>query len=926
MLWAVALLCVSSVRGAEDDAHLELLGARCTFGPLIVNQVWLPVQARIRNSGDRERRAGVAVDVSLSGESRHRVRYTTAARIPPNSIRTVNLAIIYDVPPEAFLGLLTKKEKKLALADGQKRTVMSYDRRNLAVQVQLIDRETGAKVDEEPLLAMPVHPDETFAVATDEDVGTFASDEQYSREGCDYVMGEYDEDVQAYRNERRLPQATAISARNVPGIENAPKGIRLARAGARDLPPRWALYEGVNTLFLGSLAKEDAPPAGLNPQQRRSLLRWVRSGGRLVVVPAHSPEIYRHPFWRQLLPVRLTGARLLGTASEALARHTGAEYTPESEMPAKIAEALPGEGEILLSSQGQVLLARRKVGGGEVWFSAIPGEAMMSWAGGPEYWSAMFEPRPDPVPGLKSALSADAPEILSRLAGAAAPKRGVIVKLIFAYILLVISVLFLTRLAGRPELGWPALLCLSLIAALLAMAAGLAVHKNVGFVTGEAGVTVLGEGESHASVTSFVGMHSPRERTTDISWPNPDTLATAQPAGVAGGGALSQTLTVQQDDHFTFPSVKLQPGNLQLSRAMTLVRYDEGIEVTAGLGPSGLEGRVTNRTGETLADCLLRLNRRTYRIGTIEDGASVNLADAVPSWDLRAEAYAVGAGEEDQLRQWILADCLHSRRHSLRSGGGGGGTVVYEWPVALYGWTRTPQAVPVPEGVDKQPRQRSVQLLALPISRPNVRDGSVVVPKGACAIRTLNSGARLLLESRRGTARGRGRHVRTTGMKRIAGMDRQASRGVRVTSQGRAHLAMEDRVRPPGWTEGTGTAAGEVQFVRPDWLKTLRVEQIDVIADFRLNDVTAEIGVRRPGEDDYQVILGPELGRERATHTIRNVEELLGPDGELPEFRVRIGLGQDFDTRATASWQIREFDLRLHGTAAASADQHAKPE
>ncbi len=924
LLAALALLCVPMLHGADDEGRLELLSARCAFGPLVVSQVWLPVQARIRNSGESERRAGVAVDVSLAGENRHRVRYTTAVRIPPKSIRSVNLAMIYDVPPEAFLDLLKKKERTLALADGQKRKVVSYDRRNLAVQVQLIDRETGAKADEEPLLAMPVHPDEVFAVATDEDVSTFTSGEQYSLDGCEYVLGEYAEDVQAFRNERRYPQSAAISSSNVPGAENAPAGVRLARVRASELPPRWALYEGVNTLFLGSLSADGAPPAGLNPQQQRSLLRWVRSGGKLVISPVHSPEIYRHPFWRQLLPVRVTGTRLLGAEREALARQTGAKYASESKMPAKIAEALPGTGEVLLSSQGQVLLARRKVGGGEVWFSAIPGEAMAAWAGGPEYWAAMFAPGPDPVPGLKSALSADAPEILGRLAGAAAPKRGVIVKLIFAYITLAVSVLFLTRLAGRPELGWPALLGLSVAGALLAMAAGLAVHKNVGFVTGEVGVTVLGEGESHASVTSFVGMHSPRERTTDIRWPNPDTLATAQHAGLAGGGALSQALAVHQDANFTFPSVQLQPGNLHLSRAMTLVKYEQGIEVEAGIGADGLEGRITNRTGETLAGCLLRLNRRTYRIGDVEDGATVNLANAEPSWDLRAKHYAVGADEDHKLRQWILADCLHGRRHSFR--GGGGAEVIYDWPVALYGWTRSPQAVPVPVGVDKQPRHRALQLLALPVSRPYLRAGSALVPEGTCGIRTLNSSARLLLDTRRVSPSGRGRYVRTSGMKRIAGMDRQASRGVRVSSQGRAQLAAEDRVRPPGWAEGQSTASGEVQFVRPEWLKSLRVERIDVIADFRLIDVTAEIAVRKPGEETYQNILGPELGQDRAIHTIRDVESLLGPNGELPEFRVRIGLRQDLDTRATASWQIREFDLRLHGDVPADADKSAKPE
>lgn len=927
--WVCSLLvAVGLLWGVQGEAEvgdpggasgLELLGARCSFGPLLVNQVWLPVEARIRNQSDRERQAGVAVDVSLAGEASQRVRYVTSARVPPRSIRTVHLAMIYDVPPEAFEALLSKSEQTQEFAGGESRTLVTYKRRSLAVQVQLIDRQTGAKADEEPLLALPVHPEEIFAVTTDEDVATLTTKEQYTLNGCDYVLGEYDIDVQAYRGTTRFPQSTAVSTRNVPGIEEAPNGIRLARVRAADLPLRWALYEGVTTLFLGSLRRDNAPPSGLSPQQRRSLLRWIRSGGRLVVTPVHSPEVYRHPFWRQLLPVHVTGTRLLGTGAEALTEFTGEPYRTKSDLPTLVAAALPGTGEVMLASEGQVLLARRKVGGGEVWFSAVPGEAMVAWRGGPEYWGAMFAPRTDPVPGLKYALSADAPEVLGSLAGAAAPKKSMIVRLILAYIILGVAVLVLTRLGGRPELGWPALLGLSVVGALLAMAAGLAVHKDVGFVAGEAGVTVLGDGESHASVTSFVGLHSPRERTVDIRWPNPDTLATAQPAGVAGGGSpLSRALTVQQDACFTFPAVQLQPGQLQLSRAMTLVRYDEGLELDVGVGAEGLRGSVTNRTGDTLTDCILRMNRRTYRIGELADGETADLSKAPASWDLRADPYEVAAGEESQLRQWILADCLHTRQRSLREGGGR--SVTYSWPVAFYGWTRAEQAVPVPTDVDGQPRHRALQLLALPKPNPTIEPGSVLIPEGTCGIRTLNSAARLLMAQARTPRSGRGRYVRAPGMKRIAGMQRRAARGVRIGSHGRAHLGMEQRTQPPGWGEGRGTASGEVQFVRPDWLEDFQIERIEVLANFRLNDVGAEIGIRRPGTKEYQPILGAELNEGPATHTIEDVQQVLGPDGELPQFRIRIGLTQDFDTRATANWQIRAFDLRLHGTAGPSRE------
>lgn len=863
----------------------------------------------MRNEGDRVREAGVAVDVSYGGSAQNRVRYAVSATVPPRSERTLHLAMIYDVPPEAFLAKLRSAQNEQSFADGTTRTIRSYKRDVLAVDVDLIDLASGNRVDRESMLALPVHPQEFFAVTADEEVPPLTADEQYRVEGCDYVLGEREVDADAASLPLRPPFASTVSTQNFPGSEVLPYGVRLARVGAEKLPPRWALYEGVDALFLGSLSRPNAPPSGLDPQQRRSLLRWVRAGGRLVVCPTHSMDLYRHAFWRQLLPVQLIGTRLLETAVGVLESHGGHSFPAGRPAPTRIAEALPGTGEIVLESAGHVLLARRQVGGGEVWFSAVPGKAMADWRGGPAFWRALFEPVSDPVPGLKSSLAADAAALVGGLAGAAAPSKALIVQLVFAYMLLSVSVLFFSRLLGHPEWGWPLVVVFAVLVTLLALAAGAAAHRKVGFVAGEVGVTVLGDGESHASATSFVGLHAPREKTVDIRWPNPDTLAAAQPPDAQSAGAgLNSAVTVQQDDCFTFPAVALRPGELQLSRAMTLVRYEKGVELDVALGPEGLEGTVVNRSGEALEDCILRLNRRTFRLGTIPAGETVDLSRAPAGWDLRANPYGVAAGQEAKLRQWVLADCLHKHRGGLGEGHG----VEYQWPVALYGWTRTPQAEPVPTGFEGKPRHRALQLLALPEPHPSLRSGRVVVPEGTCGIRTVNSPARMLLMEPVPRRR-RDRYVSAPGMKRIAGMDRRGTAGVRVASQGRANLPMERRIRPPGWSSGKGTVRAELQFFRPDWLQELAVDSITVVADVRLSGIGAEIAVRRPGSEHFVPILGEELGEGRALHVLENAAEFLGPDGELPEFQIRLGLDQTIDTRATARWDIREFDLRLAG-------------
>lgn len=900
LLFFALLANLDSARAANNgEGTLTIRGARANLGVWILNQSWMPVTVDIGNRSDRTRNAGVVIDVALDTAGGERVRFATSAQIPPHMERTVPLSVLFNTNPGAITDTLSRKEVEQTFPDGTKTVLARYKGKPLTLTVRLYDQQTGSLADESPIMGVPMHPRALLEVTVDEFHQPYTTDDQYQHNGCDYVLGEREGDVTALAPHERRDADILLSA-NLPGKGQTPAGVTLTRISGDSMPDRWALLEGVNTVYLGGLKTEKMPPSGLTPRQRRSLLRWVRSGGRLVIVPAHDLSTYQHPFWRQLLPVRLLDTRLLGSENATLESWSGRAFHPASPVPARIAEATPApEGEVLLSHEGNVLLARRKVGGGEVWFSAIPGGAMRRWSGGPAYWSPMVTARVNPLPGLKTTLAEDAPKILSRLAGAVAPRKSLVVRLMAAYILLAIALLLAMRVLGHTEWGWPAMVALSIAVAALAVSLGLAAHRRVGFVTGELGATTLGNGRSHASVTSFIGLHSPGERTLDITWPNPDTLASAHPADDTSGG-LRSAITVKQDRTFTFSEVNLRPGKLNLARAATLVSYEQGIQLDAKLDANGLAGSVTNRTGEMLQDCIIRLNRRTYRIGELKDGQTADLAKARPAWDLRGSEYGIGGGEEARLRQWILADCLRNGVHLPED------APVRTWPVCLYGWTPKPQAIPEAKDIERAPRRRALQLLALPASQLTA-NGEITVPAGACGIRLVTRGAERLFDA--GSQR-LDRVVRVPRAKRIAGMKRRAGKTVRAHRYGRAELPLEKRIRPPGWASGKGTAIGEIEFVLPEPLHQLDIEQIEILADILLTDMDAEVHILNHRTGAYEPLFSKRLGNGPQTITLRTPQPYLGDGGQLPRLRVRI----DNSARSQiGTWNIKTLDIRLRG-------------
>lgn len=80
---------------------------------------------------------------------------------------------------------------------------------------------------------------------------------------------------------------------------------------------------------------------------------------------------------------------------------------------------------------------------------------------------------------------------------------------------------------------------------------------------------------------------------------------------------------------------------------------DVGPTIDAQLHPRGdneLEGRVTNRTGVRLEDCVLVRGNWAYKLPPLDDGAEAVVDDALPNVSIRTMLTSVAAGEDSSVR------------------------------------------------------------------------------------------------------------------------------------------------------------------------------------------------------------------------------------------------------------------------------------
>lgn len=367
---ACALLLMAAGAVAGGEAKIE--SVRFSFANRLAANAWVPFTARLANPADRAVTVRLALQVDMGPDTAQYLREVT---LPARSRRRVDGFARFDYPagPLRRQFEASDRPQEKTFADGTTRTFTAFRVKPAKFVARLFDVAGGGgdgvggrELSRQDVLGVPVHPDAYFVVQGDFGVGQRRA-WQYRWNGLPFAMGESPAADQAGLSEHRPENETAFSRWLAPDPEMFGRRMEFGLVGETfDFPDKWAAYEGVDAVLLGRLSGEHRGH-GLSAAQRHSLLAYVRSGGRLVVMPALDPEGYRHPFWARLLPVRLGAIRPVTDEYAAFARDGEAPPPVDPLEPPPMIEAAPGpDGDVLVERDGLVLLARRAVGAGEV--------------------------------------------------------------------------------------------------------------------------------------------------------------------------------------------------------------------------------------------------------------------------------------------------------------------------------------------------------------------------------------------------------------------------------------------------------------------------------------------------------------------------------------------------------------------------------
>jgi hypothetical protein len=196
----------------------------------------------------------------------------------------------------------------------------------------------------------------------------------YTREIDLRTLNSPDRLVLVYSNEPVLDSLAGV----------APGKARVVYQNLDELPARWDALDAVDLIALRNLSL-----APLRPEQMQALQHWVARGGRLLVTGGPNWTHYIHPFWRELVPLKVTGMVEV-TTLRSLEPLVGVGTPEDIRLPILRTEAI--RGEILARTEDHALLVAQKRGRGEVVFAAFdPGRApLTAWEGTALLWKTLF--------------------------------------------------------------------------------------------------------------------------------------------------------------------------------------------------------------------------------------------------------------------------------------------------------------------------------------------------------------------------------------------------------------------------------------------------------------------------------------------------------------------------------------------------------
>lgn len=543
---------------------------------------------------------------------------------------------------------------------------------------------------------------------------------------------------------------TLLNGVTLPG-QDRPKVI--TDLSLSDIPDRPEALRSFDVLILNNIDTSQ-----ITPEQVRALEGWVQSGGRLVIGGGAGGMQTAARLSEVLLPGRVQNMYEIGADQvQDLARFSGSQekIIGQSLVASSI---VPVESHILSGSQDRPWVVERPVGQGHVDWVAfdLSGVPFNGWPGTQAFWESLIGPGsayPENMPfdmSIRQMRGNQLSYALSNIPALDLPSIQGLSILLGIYILVVgpVNYLVLRRL-HRLQLAWVTIPAITVLFTAGAFGIGYALRGTDLIMNKIALVEVQPSGS--ASVTSYLGLFSPRQQSYEIQvnsqgllspmstydtgmWGSSGTSTTGgEMTFVQGSPSIIKGLTVNQFAMQSFMAEEIWENFGQISGDL----YMEG---------DVLKGTVRNGTNYKLTDVVLVIQNRFARLGDMEPGQEARIDLGLGSLQTDrfgpAISYTIFQDRMNQsgpntreidLKVNILSSILDnntywSKLSSMPVPGSGPAATLTNNPVFVFGWLNQ-----APPDVAVQNNRLAQQATALVYTTMNYKlpeNGPVNLPVG----------------------------------------------------------------------------------------------------------------------------------------------------------------------------------------------------
>jgi len=436
-------------------------------------------------------------------------------------------------------------------------------------------------------------------------------------------------------------------------------------------PDRWQGLEAADMVVVNGSSERD-----FTPERLTALRDYANAGGLVVVTGGIDWQRLTTPFFKELLPVDVTGARTT-TALPGLSQFTGSAPSGAG-FGVCTATLKPGSRSVA-SEGGSPLIAEGPKGSGKVVFIAFDPSRppFTGWDGLPGLWQRVLMRQQqgrileavqfgdwvdNPYGGYSGqARLASAPYAISQLD---IPAFYIVALFLLAYIVVLVPVnYYFLKARDKKEYAW---LTTPAIVALFSVGAYMI---GYGFKGGSTLVVKIGviearAGQDSAPHLTYAGLFSPRKTTYDVEFASEGTTPTDAASGLlseAPSGGQSAGLRIVQGDGQRVDDFGVDMWAMRVLKADGMTRLGRGFTSTLQRRGQGLSGQVRNDTPFTVEDCRLIVGNSIVPLGTAEPGKSLtvdspNLAPAAAGTLLPTglQDQVQGSKEEQRIRRAIL--------------------------------------------------------------------------------------------------------------------------------------------------------------------------------------------------------------------------------------------------------------------------------